>query len=175
MWQGVGRTDSGTGERTGGRTDGKTDASPCTAVVFFLVAKDSYSYYVPLFGSVTLLCGTFLCIKLSEGTVQLTDHQIDTPSTILHLWYYQTSIVYISYWNVTWKKNFNLERKKKSRFVSNHGSKIVIQTSWVWCIVTALRGICWLLWPCWEARTRWDAIELPITLAIFTWSQRPQP
>ena len=26
-----------------------------------------------LFGPVTLLCGTFLCIKLSEGRVQLSD------------------------------------------------------------------------------------------------------
>ena len=61
---------------------GRKDASPRTAAVF------SYYYLVtmlPSFGSVTLLCGTLLCIKLSKGTVQLTDHQIDTPSTILHL------------------------------------------------------------------------------------------
>ena len=36
-------------------------------------------------------------------------------------------------------KKFNSERKKKSMFVSNRGSKIVIQTElWVWCVVTAL-------------------------------------
>ena len=33
-----------------------------------------------LFGHVTLLCGKFLFIKLSEGPVELTDCPIDTPS-----------------------------------------------------------------------------------------------
>ena len=59
---------------------------------YFQLAKDSYSYYVTL---------VWFCNVVLWGSVQLTDHQIDTPSTILYLWYYQTSIIYISYWNVT--------------------------------------------------------------------------
>ena len=86
IWWGVGRT--------GGRKD-------IQLRYFSLLPKTVTVTTLLLFGSVTLLCGTFLCIKLSEGSVQLTDHQIDTPSTILHLWYYQTSIIYIGYWNVT--------------------------------------------------------------------------
>ena len=53
-------------------------------------------------------------------------------------------------------KMFNLKNKIKCRFVSNRGSKIVIQTeSWVWCIVTALpftlpheHDFTWFLLPC---------------------------
>ena len=33
-----------------------------------------------LFGHVTLLCGKFLFIKLSEGPVQLSDYTINPPS-----------------------------------------------------------------------------------------------
>ena len=61
----------------------RTDASPHTAVVFVFfieVAKDSSSSMLLLFGPVTLLCGTFLCIWLSEGPVQLSDCTTDTPS-----------------------------------------------------------------------------------------------
>ena len=62
------------------RTGGRTDASPHISAVFFS------SYKMPktvttllLLGHVMLLCGTFLCIKLSDGPVQLTDRPIDTP------------------------------------------------------------------------------------------------
>ena len=59
-----------------GRTGGRSDASPGTSDVLFS------SYKLPktvttllLFGPVTLLCGTFLFIKLSEGPVLLSDCQ----------------------------------------------------------------------------------------------------
>ena len=60
---------------------GRTDASPHTAAAFFSsLPKTVKDAMLPLFGSVTLLCETFLFIKLSEGPVQLTDHPRDTPS-----------------------------------------------------------------------------------------------
>ena len=59
------------------------DAAPHSCGIF------SPSYKLPkivivttllLFGHVMLLCGTFLCICLSEGPVQLSDYMTDTPS-----------------------------------------------------------------------------------------------
>ena len=60
-----------------------TDASPRTAVVFFSsykLPKTAKVTMLLLFGHVTLLCGKFLFILLSEGPVQLSDCTIDTPS-----------------------------------------------------------------------------------------------
>ena len=75
MWRRVGRTDR--------RTNRRTDASPPTAVVFFSSYKLSKTVTVTMllmFGPVMLLCGTSLCIKLSEGPVQSSDCQTNTPS-----------------------------------------------------------------------------------------------
>ena len=54
------------------RTDRMTDTSPRTTVVFFSSYKLSKTLPVImllLFGHVTLFCGTFLLILLSEGSV----------------------------------------------------------------------------------------------------------
>ena len=59
----------------------RTDTSPRTAAIFFSSSPKKVTVtMLPLFCSGTLLCGRFLFIKLSEGPVQLTDNQIDTPS-----------------------------------------------------------------------------------------------
>ena len=61
-----------------GRTGRLTDTSPRTAVDFFSSYKLPKTVTVTmllLFGHVTLLCGTFLFIKLS----QLSDCKINTP------------------------------------------------------------------------------------------------
>ena len=53
-----------------GRTGGRTEASPPISAVFFSSYTLSKAVTVTtslLFGHVTLLCITFLCIKLSEG------------------------------------------------------------------------------------------------------------
>ena len=68
--------------RMGGRTDRRMDTSPRTAVVFFSSYKLPKTVKVTtliLFGHITLLCGKFLFIKLSEGPVQLSDCTIDSP------------------------------------------------------------------------------------------------
>ena len=73
MWQRVGWM--------GGRTERKTDASPCTAVVFFFphICCQVTVTMLLLFGHLTLLCGKFLFIKLSEEPVQISGCTIDRP------------------------------------------------------------------------------------------------
>ena len=84
--------------RTGIRTDRRTDTSPHTSAVF------SSSYKLPktltvstllLFGHVTLLCGTYLFIKLSEEPVQLTNRPIalDTRSRLTHSHWFGSPII----------------------------------------------------------------------------------
>ena len=77
----VGRTD----KRTDRRTDSSTDNSPCITAIFYSSYKFPKTVTVTqllLFGSVTLICVTFLFILLSDGSVQLShcEHQINTPS-----------------------------------------------------------------------------------------------
>ena len=90
IWERVGRT--------GGRTDRRTDASPCTAVVyFFLKSRKTVTVTtLLLFGCVTLLCGKFLFIKLSEDlydrhapvsrSLLIHSHWFSSP--IIRPWYY---------------------------------------------------------------------------------------
>ena len=68
------------------RTDRRTDASPRISAVFFSSYKLPKTFTVTtllLFGHVTLLCGTFLYIQLSEGPVQLLDCQIGRSAALV--------------------------------------------------------------------------------------------
>ena len=92
-----------------------------------------------LFGSVTLLCGTFLFIKLSEGPVQSSDCTTPPPyAQLAHpfilVQFPSTAPLILSdechiqkLFKCYIDKIFNFILKKL-RFVLNRGSKIVIQT-----------------------------------------------
>ena len=71
--------------RAGGQTGGRTGGQKLLHVYLRYLFS---SYKLPktvtvttllLLLHVTLHCGIFLCIKLSEGPVLLIDHPIDTP------------------------------------------------------------------------------------------------
>ena len=80
---------------------GRKDAYPRTAAVFFLVAKDSYSftYYVTF----VWFCNAALW-DISLYWVEWGICAVSRPSdrhalNNTHLWYYRTIIIYIIYWD----------------------------------------------------------------------------
>ena len=68
------------GQKCDSELVGQTGGRMLLRAQFCLLPKTVSVTTLPRFGSVTLLCGTLLFIKLSEESVSLTDCTIDTPS-----------------------------------------------------------------------------------------------
>ena len=134
MWRRVGRTD--------GRTDKRTDASLHISAVFFSLYKLPETVTVtvlPLFGHVTLLCGTFLFIYLSEGVViRLSDqHAAALPYPFTLVCFANTAPLILppesdQYWSeisplhATASETFTQRRRQRSGEGSLHSTAVWI-------------------------------------------------